>query len=143
MRFTPISEADAAVAGLLKRGIYDFEVKDAHEKESKAGNDMIEMLVRIYETSGHYRNVFDWLVDTEATAYKVRHFAAATGMLPQYEKGELRADDVIGKTGRCHVVVKKQEGYPEKNSISDYLAAGPGPLIASVAAPEMDDEIPF
>lgn len=145
MRFTPKSEKEVAEAGLLPKGMYDFEIAEATEKQSKAGNDMVELVVRVYDNEGRSRKLFDWLVDSEGAAYKIRHFAEATGMLAEYEKGELRSHDMVGKTGRCQVIIKKDKGgeYPDKNAISDYVSGGavsapkPGP------APLVDDEIPF
>lgn len=144
MKVTPISEADARAAGLWKRGLYDFEVLTAIETLSKAGNDMIELELRVFTTEGKGRVFKDWLVSSDGVAYKVRHFASAAGLLPQYEKGELRAADCVGKTGRCQIGIEKgKDPYPDKNKINDYAPIVPGaPLIASVA-PELDDEIPF
>lgn len=147
MKVTPISEADAAEAGLRKRGIYDFEVTDAEEKESSKGNDMIELKVKLFDAEGRSFWLYDYLVASEGMAYKVRHFAAATDMLPQYEKGDLKAIDCVGKTGRCQLGVEPaKNNYPAKNKITDYVPNVQGrlaPLIASKAPEEMDDEIPF
>jgi hypothetical protein len=145
MKVNPISEADAMPPGLWKRGIYEFEVVEAKEKLSKAGNEMIEALVKVYDKEGKWQNIFDYLVSSDGMAYKVRHFAAACGMLVAYEKGELRADDFVGKTGRCQVGIQKDKNgqYPDKNTISDYLPAGTQKLIASVDTKDIDDEIPF
>lgn len=145
MKVTPISEADAKAAGLWKRGLYDFEVLTAIDTHSKANNEMIEMEVKVYDTEGKGRVFKDWLVSGEhpLTAAKVRHFASATGQLPQYEKGELKAFDCVGKTGRCQIAIEKgKDPYPDKNKIADYAPRVAGaPLIASVK--DMDDEIPF
>lgn len=149
MRVTPISEADAAEAGLRKRGLYDFEVTDAKEKLSAKNNEMIELNVKLYDTEGRSFWLYDYLVSSDGMAYKVRHFAAATGLLAKYEKGELTAEDCLGKTGRCQLGVEPaKNGYPAKNKIADYVPKVPGaPLIASMSAKdvskELDDEIPF
>lgn len=143
MKVTPISEADAAIAGLRKAGLYDFEVLESKDRISKNENEMIELNVKLYDTEGRTFRLFDYLVSSEGMAYKIRHYASATGQLPQYEKGELRAEDQQGKTGRCQVGIQKaRDGYPAKNVIQDYVPNVPGaPLIASVK--DMDDEIPF
>lgn len=143
MKFTPISEADAATVGLWPAKIYDFEVVEASDSRSKSGNEMIKLNVAVFNDEGKHRKIFDFLVDSEKTQYKVRHFAASCGMLVQYEKGELRAVDLMHKTGRCQV---RQEpaanGYPAKNTIADYVPVLAGaPLVESVK--DMDDEIPF
>lgn len=149
MRVTPISEKEAAESGLRKRGLYDFEVLEAKERTSKAGNDMIETNVKLYDSEGHNFRLFDYLVSSEGMAYKVRHFASATGLLPAYEKGDLIADDCVGKTGRCQIGIQPaKDGYPAKNIIQDYVPMKAGaPLIASMSAKdvakELDDDIPF
>lgn len=145
MKFTPISEADAAAAGLWPDKIYDFEVVEAADETSVAGNPMIKLNVAIFNDEGKHRKVFDFLVASEKTQYKVRHFASATGLLPIYEKGEMCSDDVMHKTGRCQVRIEPAaKGYPAKNTIADYVPIVPGaPLIASMDTKELDEEIPF
>jgi hypothetical protein len=146
MRVTPITEKEAEDAGLWKSGLYDFEVLTATDRLSKAGNDMIELNLKLYDPEGRSFRLFDYLVSNEAMAFKVRHFASATGMLPQYEAGELKGEDCVGKSGRAQVTRQKAKGgYPAKNVIQDYLPVLAGqPLVRSVKNPDMaDDEIPF
>ena len=140
MRFEPKSEAEIAQAGLWAKGTYDFEVAEANEKVSSKGNDMVELIVRVYDQEGKSRKIFDWLVSTDGAAYKIRNFAAATGMLPDYEKGELRASEMVGKTGKCELIISKDKSgqYPDKNAIADYVTGG-----ASVKREDLEDEIPF
>jgi len=152
MRFDPKSEKEVAEAGLLPLGNYDFEVVAAEEKRSEKGNDMIELRARVYDNDGQGRTIFDYLVHTDGGAYKVRHFAYAVGMGVEYEKGELRADRLVGATGKARVFIKKDKTkqYPDKNSISDYLPpTGNGAASHATAgdprpaAPPFDDDIPF
>jgi len=152
MRFEPMTDnaadTQANAFRLWKRGLYDFEVVEAEDRTSKAGNDMVELQVRIYNQEGRSRVIFDYLVATEATGYKIRHFASATGMLAQYEKGELDAKQMLGKTGRCQLGIQKDKQglYPDKNIINDYVpkvAGGESGVSSAPAADEMDDEIPF
>ncbi len=153
MRFEPKTEKEVAVDGLLPLGDYDFEVAHAEEKQSGAGNDMIALRLRVYDNEGQFRTVFDYLVGTDGAAYKVRHFAYSVGLGAQYEKGELRADDLEGRTGKAKVCIKKDKSkqYPDKNAIADYLppgaagngAAKPGAADPRPEPPPFDDEIPF
>lgn len=145
MRVEPKTEAEVSEAGNWPRGTYDFEVSEAVEKTSKTGNEMVELVVKVYDNEGKYRKIYDYLVSTDGAAYKVRHFAGATGLMKDYEAGLLNARDMIGKTGRCEVVIKKaQDGYPAKNSISDYIAPEDGAVAPSSKTAELiDDEIPF
>ena len=144
MRFTPKSEKEVAEAGLLSKGTYDFEVVEANDKQSKAGNDMVELICQVYDSEGRGRKIFDWLVDSDGAAYKIRHFAEATGMLAEYEKGELPSHAMVGKTGRCQIVIRKDRdgNYPDKNAIADYVKATGTTPVEKIDR-ELDDEIPF
>ena len=148
MRVQPRTEKEIAEANLWPAGVYNFEIIEADEAASKKGNDMIAMRVRLFREDGTTQTVNDYLVDTLSTAYKVRHCAAASGLIVQYEKGELLARDMIGKTGRCKVSVQKDTSgqYPDKNSITDYVKAPEGLAGRVNTAPppnDLDDEIPF
>ena len=154
MKFTPVSEqeADAMSANLWPNGDYDFEVREATEKESASGNEMTELEVWIYDTAGGRRLVFDYLVATEKSAWKIRHFAASCGLLPQYERGSLAANEMVGRTGKCTVATQQaKDNYPAKNVIRDYLKAtgtpAARPVVSRARTPapagDIDDEIPF
>jgi len=163
MKFQPITEeeAEAQAGGIWPAGEYDFEVREATEKESKSGNDMTELELWIYNKEGDRRLVFDYLVATEKSAWKLRHFAASCGLLPQYEKGILMANEMVGRTGKCEIGIRKQEGYPDKNTVRSYVksaASAQGidyakasrdfekqraPSRVKSPAGDIEDEVPF
>ena len=157
MRLKPISEAEANSQSfnLWPAGDYDFEVRAAEDQESAAGNEMIKLEVWIYDTEGKRRLVFDYLVESEKASWKIRHFCAACGLLPQYDSGELSADHCVDRTGRCTVAIQPAKGdYEAKNIIRAYLpdkdapkqrgpmASQPGARVKK-PAPDLEDEIPF
>lgn len=145
MRFDPKSEEEVAQGGLLPKGDYDFEVVTAEEGQSKAGNDMITLLLNVSNGEGDHK-VKDWLVSTDGGAYKVRHFAYAVGLGTQYERGELSANDLEGVTGKCRIVIQKSKDpqYADKNSVADYLPSAAAVMNAAAKQPkDLDDEIPF
>lgn len=164
MRFEPQTDeqiaANTPAFAVWPAGEYDFEVKDAGEERSGAGNDMIKLTVNIFNARGERSLVFDYLVHTVKAAYKVKHFAEATGMGDKYANGEMEANDCVFKTGRCKVIIKKGEkkndgtddSYPDRNAIADYIKAEGARSAAAPAsrarqpAPagaDLDDEIPF
>lgn len=147
MRFEPKSEADVASANLFPAGTYDFEVQAAEDQVSKAGNEMIKLTLRVYAQDGSFTTVFDYLL--ESVAYKLRHAAAACGLMRAYDSGRLEASDFEGRSGRCKLRIQKDKDgqYPDKNTVSDYLPqpdAGerPPPQVARETA-LVDDDIPF
>ncbi len=163
MRVNPISEQDAEAqsASLWPEGVYDFEIKEAEETTSAAGNDMIKLEVWIFNTDSGRRLLFDYLLDS--VPWKLRHFAESCGLLPAYEAGDLIANEIVGRTGKCKVSVQAaKDQWPAKNVIRDYIkspmprtvseaivatAGQPRPqsasLRAKVPAGDLDDEIPF
>ncbi len=145
MKVQPKTEAEITAANLIPAGEYMFEVIEATEKTSKNGNDMIALKLSVH-ADDYARGVFDYLVDIESMAYKIRHFADATGLLPQYEAGQLSADDMIGVTGKCKIAQQpEKDGYPAKNVVKDYVKrpAGAAAVKKSATAEVADDDIPF
>ena len=162
MKFTPKTADEIAADTLLAAGVYPFEVLKAANKFSKAGNEMIEMVIGVYDSGGDCVHVFDYLL--EKLAYKLRHFAETTGQMEKYENGELLAIDCEGKSGFCKIVIDTQPGYAPRNSVKDYVVAASDekPATANPSRPTMtpahkasmaaqapaasgafDDDIPF
>jgi len=152
-------DADKAASefGLWPPGDYDFEVYDASEEISGAGNEQIKLTLHVFNAEGKRRTVFDYLVGTAAMAYKIRHFAEATGCVTQYEKGDLMPSEIVQRTGRLKLRIKKgTNGYPDQNAVQNYIKAGDRSDIkipsaayhkpasrVKLPAGDIDDEIPF
>lgn len=155
MKFTPKSEAEIQGAAderlasyLWPKGNYDFEVLDCSDETSKAGNDMIKLMLKVYNADGKTQNVFDYLL--ESMEHKLRHAAYAVGLGERYEAGDLEAADFEGKSGKLTLDIQPaKDGYAAKNVVKDYVVSDEGQVKASAAktakAPraELDDEIPF
>lgn len=151
MKFDPKTEQQVQEEGLLPAGIYDFEVISAEDTHSNKGNEMVVAKLGVMDADGQERKITDYLL--EAMAYKLRHFAYATGLGPQYEVGTLVAADMIGKTGQCKLTIQPAKGeYRAKNVVADYVVAN-GEAAAMRQAgtggdprptpPPFDDDIPF
>lgn len=120
MKVTPKTEAE--VANVWPKGEYNAVVESAKEQQSKKGNEMIVLSVKVYHDDGRALVLNDYLMD--ALAYKVRHFCVAAGLLPKYEAGTLTPDDCVEKGVKVRLKIDpEKDGYPPKNSISDYVVA--------------------
>ena len=108
-----------AASGLLPAGQYAATVKLANDKVSKAGNDMIELILTVYGASGLQVDVFDYLLSDDSWQWKVRHFCESAGL--DYERGELVAAWCTEQSVRVNLGTEKKEGYAEKNRVLDYL----------------------
>lgn len=131
---------------LISKGIYDFEVHSAKDTFSKKGNDMTELVLTVLDNEGVERKVFDYLVSVDAFAFKIKHFAQATGLETQYQSGDLPADLMLGRTGKCKLDIQPaKNGYRAKNVVADYIKTGDAQAaeIAKRPAVQLDDEIPF
>jgi hypothetical protein len=119
MRFLPKNENE--LSNVIDAGVYSFEITEASDEVSKAGNEMIKLKVLIYESEVVATCIFDYLM--EKVAYKLRHCCDACGLLDKYDTGELTSMQFIGKTGKCNVAIQKDETgkYPDKNTIKDYV----------------------
>jgi hypothetical protein len=126
MKTSGRSESEAQKAAsprLLRTGWHDAEFREAIEKASKAGNDMIEALVVIRDADGNEREFRDYLTDKGMGALKLRHACTAVGALDKYEAGEISAADFPGRSCRVRLGIEKKRGFRDRNIIEDYAAA--------------------
>lgn len=126
MQFQPRTAKEIAEKSLWPKGEYDFEIQTASDEKTgptaKTPNvEYIKLNAIIFNAQGHQRFIKDNL--HPAMEAKLRHFAEATGLLPKYEAGTLRATDCEGRVGRCKVIIKEDESgkYDPKNEIRDYV----------------------
>lgn len=143
MRFTPKTEEEIAAENLLQPGEYGFTVMEAEDTQSKAGNDMMKVKLEVFAPDGGTRHVYDYLL--EKMAFKLRHFAATVGRMADYERGELSADAVVGRSGLVRIEIEPAGDYPAKNVVKDYVVA-PKPPANQPAAQQAEtdgDGLPF
>lgn len=148
MNFTPMSEKELAEANLLPAGEYDFEVFEAVDTISRAGNEMIALKLWVFNANGRKFTVRDWLVANNVE--KIASFCRAVGLDNEYHAGTVAAEDMQGRTGRAKIKVNPAGQYPASNGVSFYVkpkaggATAPAPALArKPALAGIDDEIPF
>jgi hypothetical protein len=136
--YTPKSEKELSESMLIPDGDYDFEVISATQKNSKANNPMIELKLKIWDSEGKERTVFDYLMSsTDSMLYKLRHFCVATKMEQIFDSGKLTDQDCIGKSGKVRIFVQQDKSgkYQPKNAVKDYLTPE--------KTEEFNDDIPW
>jgi hypothetical protein len=156
--FPVLSDDEIQSMNLVPEGQYNFEVVKATDKVSKQGNAMLELQLKIWDSSGKERIVFDYLVGIPAMVYKIKNFCQTTGLTEKYNMGSFSAHDCLNKRGTAYIVVQKGsmkiDGgfYPDKNSVKDYGTANVplskqdlsvNPSTQKLDSPEFDDHIPF
>lgn len=141
MQFTPKSEEELQALNLLEPGEYDFEIIKAEDRRSKSGNEMIALTIKVWDHAGKERTVFDWLLDSELSHYKIKHFCFSVGLEDKYELGLLESNDCWGRKGILKLGIQKDKTkqYPDKNVVNDYIVDK-----ESKSSEEFkDDDIPF
>jgi hypothetical protein len=152
VRFQPKDEKQLAEEGMLPAGaICDFEVTEAEDAVSRAGNEMIALKLKVWRPNGSTMILRDWLVSTQQG--KVLAFAKATGTRDAYDAGEFDARDLTGKCGKLKVGVEDAQGdFPARNKVASYIAADKTEPRQERQAPRgghaqatnpLDDDIPF
>jgi hypothetical protein len=148
MKFDPnaVTEKVKSTFDPWQIGEYDFEVAEAEERQSKAGNDMIAVRLNVFNAEGGRCVVFFYILSNQV--WKLKQFAEATGMLADFEAGEMSAELMVGRTGRVKLGIEPaQNGYEAKNSVKAFLPGKQAPKQAparmKVPAGDLEDEIPF
>jgi hypothetical protein len=122
---------------LIPEGQYKFRVKDAREKRSSAGNDMLNLKL-ILNINGREVSYWDSLILLPKMFWKIEHFCETTGLQEALANGRLMAGDCIDKEGWIDIVQKVdgQTGVLD-NQTRDYVMA---PVETEA---KNDDFIPF
>lgn len=150
MKYTPKSENQLKENNMWPEGEYGFEVLDqtafgstvirTEETQSRAGNDMLVVVLRVYNDEGRHKNIVDYIIPDGPMEFKLRHIADCCSVLDKYDSGKLSASDLIGKQG--FVILKQGKGtdkYPAKNEVKDYVVGKGKPS----NIPSEEDEIQF
>ena len=125
---------DSGGTFLLPDGCYGFEVSKAEDKTSKAGNEMIELTLHVYDGKGGAKVfVYDWL--TSAFKTKVVDFCLCVGLTDLAGGGELKAVRCLQRTGQVHLIQEEYEGK-KRNKVDRYDYETPQKVPAG-------DDIPF
>lgn len=131
MNFTPKTDKEIAADALWSAGNYRFEILDramlgnreieTGDTVSKNGDDMILLVVKVFNGDGRGRVVPDYLV--ARSPKKLRQAAIACGLLAEYDAGSIDGEAFIGKTGMLKLTVEKDKTgqYPDKNAVAAYL----------------------
>lgn len=151
MQTLPGLEVDGGKFTNLEPGEYPFVVKDAEEKQSKKGNEMIALTLNVIDiNTGRERLVWDWLVGTENCEWKTRHFCKAVGLDVVYESGNLSSLDCLHCKGRVQIKLEKDAMNADqmRNVVGDYVVvdtSGVAPHVeaGAGATPTGEDDIPF
>lgn len=142
MKITPRTEKEIHEANLMPKGVYPFEVIEAVDAKSKAGNDMITATLRIFTPDGKTRLLTTYLM--EAMAAQLFHFCTYCGLAAEYGAGTLTAAQCVGKTGYADIGIKEDKSgqYPPQNNVKDFVrpkALAPGGSPHPAAADTEDD----
>lgn len=144
MKFAPKSENEIKSMLLMQPGQYKYTVASATNAISKSGNEMIKLVLSIWDEMGLEHHIYDYLL--EQMPMKLRHFCESSGLIDRYELGALDAENCVGKSGMLEIEIQqgtqKADGgmYPDKNAVKDYLCVAKSNQFDESM---FDDNIPF
>ena len=121
MKYT--SSADAPKAYHLPAGDYTVTILEASETVSRStGADMIKLTLEAEAADGASSTLFDYLVASASSAWKIDTFRIALGhTIAPGEPVELDAADLPGRTLRARLKVEDYNGR-SNNKIDAWLA---------------------
>lgn len=124
--YTEAAAVEAARRTLLAPGWIDGAmIREAVERPSARGNEMIELTIAVPDGRGGERLFKDWLTNTPISALRLRHACDSIAKLDRYNSGEeIPASDFVGHTVRVKIGVEpKRRGYAPRNIIEDYAVS--------------------
>lgn len=152
MRVTPKSDAEIEAEKNERLAAYqpwpagtvcDYEIKESSEAVSKAGRDMIKAHIDVYNDKGEVKGLVMYFGD-----WNDYHFSRINR--ERYEAGQVDAEDLLGKTGKCVLGIEKgglkDDGtrYADKNNVREFLKPVEAVQRSIVSIEDtLNDEIPF
>lgn len=122
----------------LPKGEYEVRIDDVVQKQSKAGNDMLELSLTAFTDEGQKVRMFDYIVNPSGL-WKLKTICNNVGIAFD---GTLEEQLLVGKTLKAKVELRPaSEKYPERNQVSAYIET-PVEKSGTVSQP-VDDDIPF
>lgn len=119
MRYVALSDEELeAQTTQLSEGCATFCVTSAEEAVSSTGNDMIKLKIVVEDENGASGTVFDHLVSTPKTQWKIKQFLCGIGQEDHYKRGELLASFCDGAVGKCRIKKKADSKWFE---IAEYI----------------------
>ncbi len=126
-------------------GDYPVTIVEAAETVSRStGADMIKLTLEVEAPDGTTVKVFDYLVGTPASAWKIDAFRRALGQpVVKGETVELSANDLVGRQLRARLKVEKYNDT-ENNKVEAWLpaavAATPARPAAAATSTKKEDD---
>jgi hypothetical protein len=133
----------------LPAGDYTVTIVEAVETVSRtSGADMIKLTLDAEAPDGGTVKVFDYLVGSPSSAWKIDAFRRALGHeVVEGEAVELAAEDLVGRTLRARLKVEEFNGR-SNNKVDAWLAplagSSPSPVVSRPpSAKPLSDNEPF
>jgi len=140
--FQPKTDEELARAGLLEGGEYDYEVVKCEETQSKAGNDMFKVFIRVFDDEGQPSYVTDYILLSGRMEYKFKHFLYSLGMSEAYDSGQIEGAACVGQAGRVKLGIEMSDEFPPKNKVVDYIKDPIEAEGAKITMPKTEEDVP-
>jgi hypothetical protein len=127
---------------LIANGRYKFRVKDAREKRSSSGNDMLNLKLTLNVNA---RDVIYWdsLILIPKMFWKIEHFCMAIGLTDKIIEGRLMAQDCLDGEGWIEITQKANSQTGElENQTKDYWDAPEVEAVNITDFVAFDEDVP-
>lgn len=142
--------ADAVM--IQPEGDYPAVISGWDNKESKAGDPMLTVMVTVYAPDGTSLEMKDYIVNPpkgsgkKSMIWKLKRIAQALGKESEFEAGTFDIAQHMGHNVTVTLKVKSQAGFDDQNFIQAYKpagASGPKAFVPPTDDAPKDDDLPF
>lgn len=119
--FPVLTDEEIEKLGFLDEGVYEFVVEKVTPGVSKAGNNKIDLTLKVMD-KGESFFIFDCLVATKNMTYKIKHFCETVGLGKEYALGKINPEIWIGRNGKLDLYIQKGNVKPDGSKYKDKMA---------------------
>ena len=104
-------------------GDYKAEIHRVEERQSRAGNDMVEIVVKVFNGDGAHIFVRDYIVcNLQFHLQRLKKLCAACEPEIDFEAGELDTTQLVDQTVMVTLKTEDgQDGFEDRNVVKTYM----------------------
>ena len=145
-----VDPKDMSAFQIIEPGEGSFKILKAEEKQSRQGNNMMEVTMTLTNTRGQSTLYREYIVSSDdpiqnkSTATKIYNILNAIGRADVYGMPLIDRHLQHG-SGKCIIKTQKSddERYPDKSVVSQYISRTDVAASGAESATDLEDSIPF
>lgn len=128
---------------ILKPGKCKFYIQKCEITKSKAGNEMLKLMLKVTDETGKSTIIFDYIGNATNMLWKLKHILEAINHPELFGADGIDPKFLEEKRGECIIQHETTQEYGKSNKIKDYVPVSKVKTVQDEPVEIEDDDLPF